>query len=117
MGGLCPIIAPQARLIDRRWNVGAFDFKQRSWLALPEQTRAMDFLKTDSKIVQFIVRGHYALVLAVRGGTVILGSDHTPCALLCPWYSHPQRTRKEKRPSSAGLGSDLFASDPSPLAD
>jgi hypothetical protein len=30
-------VAPQTSFIDRRWDVGAFDFEQRTWLALPEE--------------------------------------------------------------------------------
>ena len=46
-----PVIAPQTRLIDRRGNVGAFDFEQRTWLSLPEKARSVSLLKTDLKIV------------------------------------------------------------------
>jgi hypothetical protein len=120
MGGLCPIVAPQARLIYRRWNVGAFDFKQRSRLALPEQTRAMGFLKTGSKIVQFIVRGHYALVLAVRGGTVILGQVTRP-PVAAPFRWRLIRSKQEKkrafRAAPVSRLPILFASDPPPSAD
>jgi hypothetical protein len=57
MGGLCPIISSQTRSIGRRWYARAFDFKQRSRLALTEQTRAMGFLETDSKIIQLFAHG------------------------------------------------------------
>jgi hypothetical protein len=52
-----PVIASQTRFIDRRWYVWAFNFQQSARLALPEEARSMRLLKTDLKIVQFIVRG------------------------------------------------------------
>jgi len=43
--GCRPVIASQTRLIDRRWDVRAFDFEQRARLALSEEARAMRLLK------------------------------------------------------------------------
>jgi hypothetical protein len=48
------VVASQARLVDRRRDVGALDFEDGARLALPEQTRAVRLLKAD-RLVGFIV--------------------------------------------------------------
>jgi hypothetical protein len=45
------VIASQTRFIDRRWDLGTFDFEQRARLALSEEARAMRLLKTYLEIV------------------------------------------------------------------
>jgi zona occludens toxin (predicted ATPase) len=54
-GGLCLIVASQTSFIDRRLDVGAFDFKDRTRLALPEDSRAERLLETDWRLIGLIV--------------------------------------------------------------
>ena len=52
-GGLGPGVTPQTRFIDRRGDAGPFDFEQRTWLALPEQARMLNFLPARERARRF----------------------------------------------------------------
>jgi hypothetical protein len=51
-GGLCPVVASQTSFMHPRWDVGAFDFEDRTRATLPADSRAMRFLKTDVRLVR-----------------------------------------------------------------
>jgi hypothetical protein len=51
-GGLCLVVASQTSFMHPRWDVGAFDFEDRTRATLPADSRAMRFLKTDVRLVR-----------------------------------------------------------------
>src|SRR5580693_6134267 len=64
LGGLFPVVASETSFIHRRWDAWAFDFEERTRLALSEESRAERFLKPDVRLVEMIVfRGCHAHVL------------------------------------------------------
>jgi hypothetical protein len=56
-GGLFPVVASQTSFIHPRWDVGAFDFEDRTRVTLPADSRAVHFLKTDFRLVVIVMRG------------------------------------------------------------
>jgi hypothetical protein len=54
-GGLFPVVASQTSFMHPRWDVGAFDFEDRTRATLPADSRAVHFLKADFRLVDLIV--------------------------------------------------------------